>query len=148
MEMNRKLFSLILVAFSFVMLQTAAMAQSDLHVRANVPFGFVLENRNFAAGTYDITQLEPSVLQIRNADDKTSAFIKISERRSEVATSAAPSLVFHRYGAKYFLAQISQAHSAQAMAVPAGNAEQELARAKAPRDLIAVGPSVSPAGSK
>jgi hypothetical protein len=148
MDMNRKLYSLVLVALSVLMLHATGVAQSNLHVRANVPFGFTLENKNFNAGTYDITQLEPSVLTFQNAADGTSIMIRVSEAHSEVSDSPTPALVFHRYGEKYFLAQVARPQTNAAMTVPVGTQEKELARAKSSRDLIAVRSTTSQAGSR
>ena len=142
--MKHKLLNSMLVALSFVTFHVAAMAQSDLHVRANVPFGFTIENKTFAPGTYDITQLEPSILTLKGSAG--SVVVRVRDARREVSATANPGLVFHRYGMKYFLAQISQAQGELAMAVPVGNQEQELARAKTSRDLVAVAAVGSRAG--
>ena len=54
----------------------AASAQSNLKLRVNVPFSFVAEGTTFSSGEYEVTQLNETVLVLRNLADHSSAVEK------------------------------------------------------------------------
>lgn len=84
-----------------------AVAQSNLQIRVNVPFQFVAEDNAFAAGEYEITQMNETVLVLRNLDDHSSAVEKTGAGRGEESARGVTALVFHHVGGQYFLEQVT-----------------------------------------
>ena len=73
---------------------------------ANVPFNFAAENKTLPAGQYvlDSSAISGAVL-IRSEDRKISFVVPGSNLASESGGQEGK-LVFHRYGNRYFLAEI------------------------------------------
>ena len=80
-----------------------AHGQSSGSVRANVPFEFVVGSRTLPAGEYTVRSINQDALKIASKDANDSA-IRLS-RVSDGETDHAK-LVFHRYGERYFLAEV------------------------------------------
>jgi hypothetical protein len=83
-----------------------ANGQSKPHLVANVPFEFVVGDKTFGAGEYQvgtIGQLGESIA-IRNAAGDNA--IRLSSARERRDSDTAAKLVFHRYGSTYFLSQV------------------------------------------
>jgi len=73
---------------------------------ATIPFAFTAGRLTVPAGTYTLAETTiPGVLQLRNAQGSTR-FISI-QCAADVEEPAKVQLIFHRYGERYFLAQIS-----------------------------------------
>jgi len=116
----------ILVAGS---LGVSAMAQcANMNSTANIPFQFSAGETTLPAGQYSISCL--------NAGSGLP-LILISGERSKVVMQTTPrsgkakeegSLVFHRYGDRYFLAQMWAAGDEMGLALPGSRAESQLKR--------------------
>jgi len=97
-----------LVLISIVALSALANAQTlGSRLKANIPFDFTVAGKKFAAGQYSIVRLNPSagdqVLSISSVDDHSFPLtIPVDTRVAKEKST----LVFHRYGDEYFLAQI------------------------------------------
>jgi len=76
------------------------------------------------AGTYEISPLSHAIV-IR--DSKTAKSI-LSLFNSEEASrgDSTSKLVFHRYGDKYFLSQVSRGHGGAVMQLPTSKLEEEV----------------------
>src|SRR5215472_19006400 len=108
----KKAFSFALVAAS-LLLASGAQAQG-LHVRANVPFDFVIGSAAYPAGNYDIERVSAgnSVLLVRS-NEKTESTLVMPHDCSSGKPATKTVLVFHRVGDEYFLYQIWTAGNAQ-----------------------------------
>ena len=87
-------------------LATAGSASAQDHAaKANIPFGFYVENKWVPAGTYTLTSdsTSPSIIAIRNGDNTVSV---LDVGRPEDAHSGSSTLVFTKYGDKYFLHEV------------------------------------------
>jgi len=104
--MKRMLFTIVVAAVSFLAFTNAANAQSDLDLRATVPFSFVANNHVFLAGEYEVTQLRPSLIVLHNMDNRESVAALTQYDRAEKGTTGNPALIFHHYGDQYFLSQV------------------------------------------
>ena len=103
--MKRLLLTMVATAMSLCGFTATATAQSNLHVKATVPFSFVTEHSEFSQGEYEIREVRPSVIALQNtANDDTTLMPAIPELRG--GKSRGPALVFHRYGNQYFLVQV------------------------------------------
>ena len=131
----KKAFGFALVAAS-LLLASGAQAQT-LHVRADVPFDFVVGNNVYPAGNYDIARtLSISNALLITSDAKmTPRFVLPIE-----CTSGKPAektvLVFHRIGDEYFLYQIWTEGSTVGRELPQPKRETELARNGKGDDVI------------
>jgi hypothetical protein len=105
-----------------------ALAQSNLHIRVNVPFQFVAEDKTFAAGDYEITQVDEKVLVLRNVDDHSTAMEKTSEGRCAAGAQGVTALVFHEVGGAYFLKQVTTKSAPTAYELTASSVEKQLTR--------------------
>jgi hypothetical protein len=133
----KKAFGFALVAAS-LLLASGAQAQ-ELHVRADVPFDFVIGNKVYPAGNYDIARAlsTSNALLVRSDAKMTPTFVLPQE-----CTSGKPAektvLVFHRIGDEYFLYQIWTEGSTMGRELPQPKRETELARnGKADEVIIA-----------
>ncbi len=99
--MKKRLF--VLLGLGLLLVSVTAYAQSA-RVKAAVPFDFIVGNATLPAGEYTIEPLG-AALSIRDADQKPKSLI-MSNRCESLDPSDTTKLVFHRYGNRYFLAQI------------------------------------------
>jgi len=98
-----------IIAIAAILLASLAAAGSasaqDHAAKANIPFGFYIENKWVPAGTYMLTSdtRSPDVIAIRNAN-ATVSLLSVGHPQDKAAGSNV--LVFTRYGDKYFLHEI------------------------------------------
>ncbi len=83
-------------------------AQSGYGIKANVPFDFNVGDKTFQAGKVtahrrSLSGGEPLV--ITSSDCRTNA-VQLSRNMQEGRRSDSAKLVFHRYGNRYYLAQV------------------------------------------
>jgi hypothetical protein len=82
------------------------LSAQDYKIQANVPFSFTVGDRTLPAGTYTIgsNPSTPDVLIFSNwAKSVTVATVR---RANQSNPEQANSLVFHKYGNRYYLSQI------------------------------------------
>ena len=88
-----------------------AQAAGAQEMRAHIPFAFSVGNASLPAGEYRVAILNPhsdrKVLRIRSKDGKRSAVVQTNQLNHEPSDGA--TLVFNRYGDKYFFAQARMA---------------------------------------
>ncbi len=95
-----------IAAILLASLATVGSASAQDHAaKANIPFGFYVENKWIPAGNYTLTSdsRSPDVIAIRNRDSSVSL---LSVGHSEDQKPGAGTLVFQKYGDKYFLHEI------------------------------------------
>jgi hypothetical protein len=105
-NMKRQIVSLLGV-FGLLLVAACASAQS-LKVSANVPFNFVVDKATLPAGAYSIDAISSSgskTLLIQNRDARIQ-MVTLPNSAESLHPSSSTCLVFHRYGDRYFLAQI------------------------------------------
>jgi len=142
--MKRNLFTIMAAAAAICTFTGAARAQSDMHLRAAVPFQFVAEGKLLSPGVYEVKELEPSILVLRNMSAPSVAVARTIGDRPEKGAAGKAFLVFHRYGNTYFLAQITTNHSDEARRVGISPEEQKLAKARTRPELVVVSLSTQP----
>ena len=95
---------MLVVALAFVTAVVSANGQSR-KARASVPFEFVVGDKALPAGDYNVDSITTNgeTLRIGNAASKQSA-----TRLTATADGSSKNakLVFHRYGPRYFLAEV------------------------------------------
>jgi hypothetical protein len=127
----KKHFIRIVTLFSFVFVLSVAstFAQSIKSVKVNIPFEFQAGKKTLPAGDYRIAT-PPATTSVRTLllseiNGRANSFLNSSSivTRDESLES---SLVFHRYGDVYFLAEIN-----------VGNNKITLHRTRAEKELVA-----------
>jgi len=115
----------------------AVLAVANLHAQtrremtANIPFSFSVGDKNFPAGEYNVTRLNPSsdkaVIEIKSADGRLGKIVLTMPIQANETRENAK-LVFNHYGDQYFLAQVWTPADNTGLAVPESKAERTLAR--------------------
>ena len=118
------------VVLALGVMATTAQAQSDsVKIRIHVPFSFTVENTTFDAGDYLITEPSNQVLRILGQSDRASSIQHVQFAHSRQESDGQVKLVFHRYGAQYFLAVVSNGTSESTFDFQVSNQEQQVADA-------------------
>lgn len=99
----------LIVVIALAAAVVSANAQSSTRLVANIPFEFVVGDQALASGEYTLrdTGTQGNALMIRSSGAKSSAMrltIAIERPRSQGDKHAR--VVFHRYGQRYFLAEV------------------------------------------
>jgi hypothetical protein len=119
---------LVLIAI-FTSAAVSTRAQAAYGVRADVPFDFVVGDKTIPAGritAHGISAASQGPLAITNLGDGKQA-LRIGRRVLGSARTAQGKLVFHKYGNRYFLAEIC-VPGAQAWRVTMSKEERSLER--------------------
>src|SRR4029077_14969923 len=83
----------------------SAYAQT-VNLKADVPFNFIIRGETLPAGQYTIQGLgNGPVISVRGPNPKANTIV-LSQRCASVNAAKLSKLVFHRYGDRYFLAQL------------------------------------------
>ena len=122
----------VLVIAGFALLgqfQARTSAAQDLTnpVKANIPFAFSMGTTELPAGPYIAERSLKGAVRLRNTDNWKScvSLVLTGQLKRDIQR---PTLVFHRYGDKYFLAKIWDGQSDTAYQFPKSKAEREAAR--------------------
>ena len=91
-----------IVAIAFATAVVSAQAQSAKTVISNIPFEFVVADQTLPAGKYQVHRAIGNALKISTRD--AAAFRLTNE--IEPSKDRRARLVFHRYGNRYFLAEV------------------------------------------
>lgn len=124
--MSSKLFTLIVVSGLLVGLGVAPLgAQTNLLVKANIPFEFMVGSKTLPAGEYMVTpQTTAGVLWVQNEETSDSAFA-LTNSVETLGYSDQTKLIFHRYGNQYFLSQIWTLGATAGRELPKSKVERE-----------------------
>lgn len=122
----------LLVVMTMIAVGTPAKAQSlEYRLTANIPFDFTVADKKFQAGKYSVVRVEQdlgdTVVRISSADGHAN----INRWTIPVITFTdhdKATLVFHRYGDEYFLAQIWPAGSNTGRLLPKSRGERDAER--------------------
>lgn len=137
MEVSLKKQILSIVATLTLIIPMAIIGFAGLsgRVSADVPFDFMVGNKEFKAGKYSVDRLPggrtADTLIIRSEDGDEAANFNVNTVYGKGEPQAR--LVFRRYGNQYFLAQVFDAENKQGHALMKSKAEREAAKK---RDVI------------
>ena len=99
----KKVFAFFFVAASLA-LASSAQAQ-QFHVKAKIPFDFVIGTRAYTAGSYDVQRVTTDALIVDNGSGKGRTMVNslwcVSQDRAQHSV-----LIFHRIRGSYYLYQI------------------------------------------
>lgn len=106
----------------------SAFAQLSQRLTVDLPFAFQVNNKQFPAGKYQVeTEAGQAVVLLRSVDCKRAIF-GLSTPIENGKTRGDSTLVFTRYGDRYFLSQIWQRGSNKGHELRPGAAEREVAQ--------------------
>ena len=101
-------------------------AQSIM-IKADIPFDFVVGEKQLQSGEYHVKQLQQGVILVQGKDPGSSAIVLTSGARA-TKTSDAGKLVFNRYGDQYFLSKVWAAWSDMGRELRKSRLEREVAQ--------------------
>lgn len=128
--MKKQILSLVATLTLIIPMAIIGFAGLSGRVSADIPFNFMVGNKEFKAGKYNVGRLPggrtADTLIIRNEDDNEAANFNVNNVYGKGEPKAR--LVFHRYGNQYFLAQIFDAENREGHALLKSKAEREAAK--------------------
>jgi hypothetical protein len=128
--MKKQLF--VLLGFG-LLVGMSAYAQT-VNLKADVPFNFIIRGATLPAGEYTIQGLgDGRAIAVRGPKANT---IVLSQRCASINPAKQSKLVFHRYGDRYFLAQLWVAGSDSGRQLPKSPREMEVARDYTVQDVV------------
>jgi hypothetical protein len=103
-----KTLSMLMLLAVVALATTAVSAQSSRRIVANVPFSFIVGDKEMPAGTYWVqpTTIGSGILRIAGTENSKST-VRLSTLLHRNYTGKGK-LVFHRYQDQYFLSEIWQ----------------------------------------
>lgn len=115
---------LLLVALAFVTAVASANAQST----ANVPFDFVAGGKSMAAGKYIVSNSTSGGEIVRISSSSNETVFNLTTRLNNGRPAQKSKLVFHRYGHRYFLAEIWKAGESEGQKLVKSREEKAIER--------------------
>lgn len=124
-----KLHGAALIMLLAVTMVGESMAQT-IRMKANVPFDFVVNGSSLPAGEYTIQSfgaMDGRTLRVGKTGSHQGALVNTVDMDMAKA-SRQTKLIFHRYGDRYFLAQVWIEGSDRGAQLPVSHRESELAK--------------------
>lgn len=97
-------------------------------IRATIPFDFTVANTPMAAGKYVVARAPVNGALMIKAIDGTKSIAFITHENELARSAKKAQLTFHRYGNRYFLAEVWDGQSSLSSALVKSKAEREAAR--------------------
>ena len=118
----KRLSSIVLCVVATFATAGTGLAQTYA-VQAKVPFTFAAGGSWLPAGSYIISQVSQQQISIENAATRRVVALSFIQPEN-LATIESGSLVFHKYGQRYFLSGITNPASATTASLPVSQMEQ------------------------
>jgi hypothetical protein len=112
-----------LVAVAALVTAVSAGAQ-DHRVNVTVPFNFTVNGSSLPAGSYTISSASPNVFSLKSKQENVNVWAVGMNWTSE--PGQAGSLLFHKYGDRYFLSEIRYPHSSAMIHLPTSRIEKKV----------------------
>ena len=122
---SKLLIILATVAVLLPLLSSTLQAQQQLLFRVEVPFEFSAGGVHFPAGQYLAFHVTSKMIQLTRVDGRTSAYIAMNA--PIMGGDTGNRIIFNKYGASYFLAQVHTGYNQETHACSKCRAEQILA---------------------
>jgi hypothetical protein len=118
------------IAIGALALAPAATAQSNSTIaRVDIPFAFQAGSQRMPAGTYHVSEISDHTLQLRGPGKNATSFVMVHSVQVLNAPSKG-SMVFDRYGSRYYLHQVWTAGDTLGVECPKSRAEKEILQAE------------------
>jgi hypothetical protein len=127
-------------AMSLALLMSAAAQAQTTHLKVTVPFEFTAGNVQLPAGAYEVTALGPwggKTLSVHNVNSNASSVV-VSNSCSSEKPAADSRLVFHRYGQRYFLAEVWNQNSLTGSQIKINPRQIELAKNQSKDEVVLI----------
>ena len=128
--MKKEVYTMLamMVLLGCIAVSAQAQCNSGAQSSANIPFQFSVGWATLPAGEYGVTCLDPEhrLLQIRSSDGKAASTMLMIQLEGQAQNHGR--LVFHRYGARYFLAQVWTGGNERGSELPKTRAECNVER--------------------
>lgn len=129
-----KKYGLALLGLALLVLGTSAYAET-INLKVNIPFNFVVGATRLPSGEYSIQELTTAgALAIRPAKHGPGMLL-LAHSCQSVKPSDRAKVVLHRYGDRYFLAQVWMPGNTSGRELPKSRQEIEVA-ADYPRENV------------
>jgi hypothetical protein len=103
--MKKLIVALIFALFAF--LATAAFAQANFTLRADVPFSFSVEGRHYDAGYYELRSINSSTVRLVNMETGDVSLIRFfPSEQATLWSIASPRLSFVVNGESFYLVSL------------------------------------------
>jgi hypothetical protein len=123
--MKRSTFgALMTLIVAFAIAVPVVHAQSQIILKANVPFGFNVGSTYMPAGSYEVLKLNASATLIETWDGHNRAIALFNPAGPSKTDET--KLVFQKYGDRYVLSQIWTSLSGQGLEAPKSDLEKEM----------------------
>ena len=131
--------TLMLFAAALALFVTTAASAQTIHMKADIPFGFILNGATLPAGEYSVTSMDVrgQVLEFSDLNSHHNNLI-ISNSCRSLKAATKTKLVFHRYGDRYFLKQVWVAGNDAGRELPTSRREEEVARDFSMQEVVLV----------
>jgi hypothetical protein len=124
--MKKQLFALVGLG---LLLATASASAQTVALKTNIPFNFIVNKAELPAGEYTLQSLGATgTLMLIQSMDRQIAKMVVPNACASQSPWERSKLVFHRYGDRYFLAQIWTAGYDQGRELPKSSRETEVAQ--------------------
>ena len=124
----KRVLCLALTMLAISCITTTTHAQSgSLKLRFDVPFAFTVENAEFSAGQYELTQPARWILMVRNINTQSSGFEHARVAHSSKQADGRARMVFHRYGNVSFLVGVTDGSIDSTYDLGESNEDKQLA---------------------
>ncbi|MEP6636432.1 MAG: hypothetical protein ABJB97_06875 [Acidobacteriota bacterium] len=98
---------MLIVGLAFVTAIATANGQTSHRLVTDIPFQFVVGDKALPAGRYEVRQLTMGGQVLAIADPSTKiSIVRLTNQISANKSNTQARLVFHRYGERYFLAEV------------------------------------------
>ena len=127
--MKKQVYMMLAMIVLLGCIAVSAQAQcNSAQSSGNIPFQFSVGWATLPAGEYGVTCLDPEhgLLQIRSSDGKAASTMLMVQVDGHAQNHGR--LVFHRYGARYFLAQVWTGGNERGLELPKTRAESNVKR--------------------
>ena len=141
--MYKHVYQVLIALTLFAGLMVPATQAQSVMLKANIPFDFVVGEKQLPPGEYQVKSLHQAVTQIQSMDARSSA-IALTKGMQAGKISDGGKLVFNRYGDQYFLSEIWGAWSDAGRQFPKSRLEREVAQRSANRGPTVIAAKSSP----
>ena len=125
--MYKHVYQVLIALTLFAGLMVPATQAQSIMLKADIPFDFVVGDKQLPSGEYHVKQMHQGVTLIQSKDARSAAMVlTIGLQASKV--SDAGKLVFNRYGDQYFLSKIWEASSNTGRELRKSRLEREVAQ--------------------
>ena len=132
--MKKAIVALVFTLFAFA--AATAFSQANFTLRADVPFAFSAEDRQFAAGSYELRTINNSTIRLINTQTGDAGLVRLMiSEKGQSGKRAAPVLRFIVNGEHAYLKSMTD-HDGNGWQVPVKARDLDLARQSQSTNIV------------